>query len=233
MVMGTVVDERQPRLAELIERHCSAEWRKRLRARNELLAFRKGGSIYSAGERAERMFMVDHGKVKVIARIGQGPDRIVRLVADGEVLGHRAIGDSPIYSASAVALTDTTVNSIPMGLFLEALRANGAFAYHFLLFFAEEMRRLDRHMRDMMTMDVTRRVAKVLRSDLDAFGYDPEDRGKLAFTLSRQDIANAAGTTYESVIRTLAELQRRRIIGLVGKAVYIRNETALDRLLEP
>lgn len=232
MAHGPVHDEHHLRLAELIERHCTAAWKKRLRGQNELLSFPKGGRIYSAGEQAERMFMVHHGRVKVIARIGQGPDRIVRLVTNGEVLGHRAIGDAPMYTASAVALTGTTVNSIPMWLFLEALRSNPAFTYHFLLFFAEEMRRLDRHMRDMMTMDVTQRVVKVLSLNMETFGFDDKVRSKLTFTLSRQDIANAAGTTYESVIRTLADLQRRRIIGLEGKEIHIRNKAGMMRLLE-
>ena len=93
------------------------------------------------------------------------------------------------------------------------------------------MRRLESHMHDLMTMDVGQRVAKVLILDLETYGYDTEDKTKLAFTLSRKDIANAAATTYESVIRTLATLHRRRIIGLVGKEIRIRNEAALRKIV--
>lgn len=229
--MNAAGDKALPHLDALLARHCAPQWRAQLRAENQQLHFAKGEAIFSTGEKADRMFMIHHGRVKVVARISQGPDRIIRLVADGEVLGHRAIGDAPIYTASAIALTDTTVNSIPMELFLRALRTNAAFGYHFLLFFAEEMRRLDVHMRDMMTMDVTQRVAKVLKLDMDSFGFDTKARSRLAFTLSRRDIANAAGTTYESVIRSLAELQRRRIIALEGKEIHIRNKAALAKLL--
>lgn len=220
-----------PRLNDLIRLHCSPEWKELLRERNVPVTFRKGEHIFLNGQHAERMFMIEKGGVKVTAADGQGGERIIRLAGDGEVLGHRAIGDALVYTASATALTTCTVNSIPMGLFLSTLKANGAFCFHFLLFFAEEMRRLDRHMRDMMTMDVTQRVAKVLQLDMDTFGFDPKDRSKLAFTLSRHDIANVAGTTYESVIRTLAVLQRRRIIGLEGKEIRIRNKAALTKLL--
>jgi CRP-like cAMP-binding protein len=219
------------RLNELIEKHCSTKWKKMLRDRNETCSYRKGDPIFIAGEKAERMYMIAHGRVKVVARISQGPDRIIRLVADGEALGHRAIGHAPTYTASGIALTETTVNSIPMELFLKALHANASFCYQFLLYFAEEMRRLDRHMRDMTTMDVTQRVAKVLMLNMESFGFESKVRTKLAFTLSRRDIANAAGTTYESVIRTLAELQRRRIIFMEGKEIHIQNQSRLTKLL--
>jgi len=116
-------------------------------------------------------------------------------------------------------------------LFLSTLKANNLFCYHFLMFFAEELRVLDQHMRDLMNLDVAQRIAKVLKMDLDTFGFDVQDKRKLAYTLSRRDIASAADTTYESVIRTLAEFQRQGIIGLVGKQVRILKQKELVKML--
>ncbi|MCL4282390.1 MAG: Crp/Fnr family transcriptional regulator [Flavobacteriales bacterium] len=219
------------RLNDLIKAHCAPEWKQLLRERNTALTFRKGETIFSTGDHAERMLMIQQGAVKVTAPDGIGGERILRFAGPGEVLGHRSLGHEPVYTATATALSACTVNSIPMGLFLSTLKANGVFCYHFLLGFAAEMRRLESHMHDLMTMDVGQRVAKVLILDLETYGYDTEDKTKLAFTLSRKDIANAAATTYESVIRTLATLHRRRIIGLVGKEIRIRNEAALRKIV--
>ena len=59
-----------------------------------------------------------------------------------------------------------------------------------------------------------------------------KDKKKLAFTISRKDIASAANTTYESVIRTLADFQRQGIIDLVGKEIRIMKKRELERLMK-
>lgn len=219
------------RLNDLIDQYCSPEWKDLLRERNTQLTFVKGEHIFSDGQVADRMYMIQRGRVKVVASYVKGKERIIRLASDGEVLGHRGIGNEPIYTATATALSETRVNVIPMQLFLNTLKANNLFCFHFLLFFAEELRVLDQHLRDLMNMDVAQRIAKTIKLTMDAFGFDAEDKKKLAFTLSRKDIASAADTTYESVIRTLADLQRQGIIELVGKEIRILKKRELERVI--
>lgn len=231
------MDEKEPGLLmtldQLIRLYCYPEWQELLREKNTQITFNKGEAIFTTGQKAERMYMVHRGCVKIVADLGKGHERITRLAGNGEVLGHRGIGDEPIYSASAIALTPTVVNVIPMQLFLNTLKANSLFCYHFLLFFTEEMRLLDQHLRDMMNLDVAQRVVKVLLLCRDTFGMDAEDPRKLYHTLARKDIANMSGTTYESVVRTLAALNQQGLIELVGKEVRLRKAKALERMVKP
>lgn len=218
-------------LDQLLATYCSPEWRELLAAQNTSLSFAKGEPIFSTGQKADRMYMIHKGRVKVVAHYPKGRDRIIRLAGNGESLGHRGIGDEPVYTASAIALSATRINAIPMPLFLSTLKANNLFCYHFLLYFAEELRMLDQHLRDLMIMDVGQRVAKVILLCRSTFGTDPEDIKKLAFTLPRRDIASMADTTYESVIRTLSELNRQGLIELVGKEIRIRRPRDLQKLV--
>ncbi len=220
-----------PTLDQLIRLYCYPEWQQLLREKNSQLEVAKGQAIFTAGQKADRMYMIHTGHVKIVADMGRGMERITRLAGRGEVVGHRGIGDEPIYTASAVALSHTVVNVVPMQLFLNTLKANSLFCYHFLLYFTEEMRQLDQHLRDTMNMDVPQRVAKVLLQCRRTFGSDPQDPRKLAFTLSRKDIANMAGTTYESVVRTLAALKQQGLIDLAGKEVRLRKVKALEKLV--
>ncbi len=220
-----------PTLDQLIRLYCYPEWQQLLREKNSQLEVAKGHAIFTTGQKADRMYMIHTGHVKIVADMGRGMERITRLAGRGEVLGHRGIGDEPIYTASAVALTSTVVNVVPMQLFLNTLKANSLFCYHFLLYFTEEMRLLDQHLRDTMNMDVPQRVAKVLLQCRRTFGTDPQDPRKLAFTLSRKDIANMAGTTYESVVRTLAAFKQQGLIDLAGKEVRLRKPKALEKLV--
>ena len=215
------------RLNDLIAQYCSPEWRELMRSRNTRQHFRKGEAIFKQGEVADRMYMIEHGRVKVVASYVKGRDRIVRLAGDGEVLGHRGIGTNLIYTANVVALSDTEVNIIPMSLFLSVLKANNLFCYEFLLFFVDELRVLDDQARDILNMTVNQRVVKALRMNMDAFGFDPKDKKRLAFTLSRKELAQVADTTYESVIRSLSELQELGLIELKGKQIRILKKKEL------
>lgn len=222
---------RQYRLRDLIREHCTPEWRQLMADRNVERTFRKGEDIFKQGELADTIYMIRHGRVKITVGPLHANERIVRLAANGEIVGHRGIGENPIYTATATALSDTVMDSIPMPLFLSVLKANSQFCYHFLLFFAYELRMLDQHMRDLLNTTVPQRVARTIKMNMDAFGFDPKDRKKLAFTLSRRDIANTSDTTYESVIRTLAEFQRMGIIGINGKEIRILKKRELEKVM--
>jgi CRP/FNR family transcriptional regulator len=218
-------------LSQLIERYCSPEWKGLLRAQNTQLDVDRGQPVFMDGQVADRMYMIHRGRVKVVARQGKSLERIIRLAGDGEALGHRGIGDDPVYTASAIALSPTRVNVIPMPLFLSTLKANNLFCYHFLLYFAAELCVLDQHLRDLMTMDVAQRVAKVILLCRSTFGSDTKDPRKLAFTLPRRDIASMADTTYESVIRTLGHFEKQGLIALSGKEIIIRRGRELEKAM--
>jgi len=51
----------------------------------------------------------------------------------------------------------------------------------------------------------------------------------LNVTMSRAEIADMAGTTTESTIRTLAQLQEEKLIKLEGKTIVISNLNGLIR----
>jgi CRP/FNR family transcriptional regulator len=230
--MDGTPNHRPQRLSDLIQAHCSPTWQKRLLQANIPLSHGKGEAIFTSGQRADRMYMVHQGRVKVVADMGKGEGRIIRLAGDGEMLGHRALGHEPTYTASAIALVPTRVNAIPMALFLDTLQANPRFCYHFLLRFAEEMRHLDQHLRELRTMDVAQRVARVLLVCRDTFGMDPQDHRQLAYTLPRRDIASMADTTYESVVRSLSSFQQEGYIELAGKNVRLCKPKALEKALK-
>lgn len=220
-------------LNELIGRYCTPEWKQLMREHNVPFVFTKGQHVFQQGQVAEHMFMIERGGVKVTAVYEKGRDRIVRIAGVGEVVGHRALGGNMVYTATVTALIDTVVNSIPMSLFTSVLKANNLFCYHFLLFFTDELRALDQQMRDHMEMTVLQRVAKALVMNMNALGFDAADGWMLAFTLSRSDIARMADTTYESVIRSLAELQRMKVIGADGKRIRILKRKELERMAKP
>jgi CRP-like cAMP-binding protein len=72
----------------------------------------------------------------------------------------------------------------------------------------------------------------VLKINAGVFGYSVVEKNMLSYTLSRKDIANFAGTTYESVIRSLNTLEKMKVIRTNKKNIYILNNKLLDKIIE-
>lgn len=206
---------------QLMQAHCSKEWLYLLKEQSETRTHKKKSTIYWQSEKLKSIAIILKGKVKTSSFLTDESERIYRLATDGQIIGHRGMGRDYFFPISATALEDTQVLKIPFELFESILKANSEFCYHFMLFFAEELKKSENYMSNIMNTSVTSRIALALLLNIDSFGYDKIDKQKLGYTLSRKDYANLAGTTYESTIRTLATLQDEKIIELINKEIRI------------
>jgi len=219
------------RFDELMAAHCDRKSLELVRRHSKTLHFTAGDGIFKEGAPADQLYVVRQGKAKVFSTCGPGSSRILRFARDGQVLGHRGIGLDFTYSVSATALAPTSVDLVPMPVFLAVLKANAAFSFHFMLFLAEELKRSEEQAKNLLNMGTRQRVAKALGATAHCFGFDADDEGLLAYTPSRQDLADYAGTTYESTIRAISELRRRKLIRTVGREIGILDGGELEKLM--
>ncbi len=217
-------------LDELIDEYCTPEWRDLAIKNTKILKFKRGENIFKEGQSADYIYMVDDGRVKVHANYTDDVEVIYRFATNGQVIGHRGIGEDFTFPITAVALSPTTVKVLKMEIFLNLLKANNMFCFHFMLFFSEELRRSERSRKNLLNMTVKERVAKAVRMNLEAFGFTANDSTLLDFTISRKDMASLANTTYESVIRSLAELQNDGVIKIEGKALRVLDSETLCKM---
>ena len=175
----------------------------------------------------ENMYMVDKGRVKVYSNYTKDIEVVIRFASDGQTLGHRGLGEDHVFPITAEALTETTINILPLNVFEELLKNNNEFCYYFMLFISEELRRSERQQKNLLNMTVKQRVAKAVKMNLEAFGFSKEDPTLLNYTISRKDISSLANTTYESTVRSLSELQSENVIEIVGKKLKVINQEKL------
>lgn len=147
---------------------------------------------------------------------------VIRFASDGSILGHRGLSGDKIYSVSATAIGLVTVCYFDLNFFKWSLKVNHELAYNLMVFFAEELGQAEQKMHDLALLPVKERVKKALIKLREQFGCDSE--GYLDIALARQDMAQYVGTTYETLFRTLNELQDERVILLDGKRIKLLDE---------
>ena len=209
-------------------RHCLPEWLPALEANKKTLVYKKGELIFREGDEVKGMYFIFKGTVKVHKKWGSEKELIIRFAKDGEIIGHRGLGDEIIYPVSGTALEPTIACYIDLDFFRTTLKVNNDFAVLLLLFYAEELQRSERKMNILAHMQVKGRIAYSLLSLKNKFGLT--GNGGINIILSRQDLASYCGTTYETLFRFLNELATEKIISVDNKNITILKEEQLVNL---
>lgn len=212
---------------KVIEKYCTPEWQKFIEFHSQTLNFPANTTIFDIGDPTEGLYLIEEGKIKILTAGINDTTRIIRLAATGDILGHRGFGGTWTYSISAITLTPCTLTFIPIELFNQIVKANPELGFFMMMFFAEELRASERLAK---IMPVKNLVASVLYQCYNSFGMAEGSSTLISYTLSRKDIASKAGTTYESVVRSMSELARDGIISLDGKQVHILKLQELKEL---
>lgn len=214
-------------MESFLKQYCSREWQEFVDFHKEIIEVEADTCIFREGDKTEGLYIINKGKVKVMMNAMDKSERLVRLAADGAILGHRGFGGNWTYSVSARTFEKTTLTFIPINIFNIIAKSNIDFTYNLMMFFAEELRRSE----EKITMvPVKNRIAQAILLNYSVFGPDKEDEAKISLTLSRKDFASKVGTTYETVVRVLSDLNKSGLIQTVGKSIRILDFEELKTL---
>ncbi|MGZ3998565.1 MAG: Crp/Fnr family transcriptional regulator [Flavisolibacter sp.] len=209
---------------------CQKEWIPAVAAQRANYKYNKGDLIFEEEKEVKGIYFVYEGTVKVHKHWGEDKELILRFAKEGNIIGHRGLGNELVYPVSGTAIEPTTVCFVDLDFFKASLKTNYDFLYELMQFFANELKESERNMRNLAHMTVKGRVAQALLTLEEKFGCTSE--GSINISISRQDLASFAGTSYETVFRTLNELTNDSVISTSEKKIGIINQQALVECLK-
>ena len=208
-------------------RHCMPEWKEVTATHKKTLLIKKGKALFTEGEEVKGIFFLYSGVVKIHGPWTDGREMIIRFARGGEIAGHRGLVDT-VYPISATALEDTMACFVGNDFLELSMKANPSLTYTLMHFYAAELQKAEKRLRDITHMEVKGRIAGALLDIFQTFGID--ENQFLALKLTRQDIAAYAGTTYETVFKFFAELTAAGVITTSGKDIRINQPEKLTQL---
>lgn len=212
----------------LFKQYCSAEGYQEFEINKKLVRVKAKTEIFSEGDEVRGIYFIEEGEIKVLSNFGKNEKKILRFAGRGTIIGHRGFNTKK-YPVSAETLTDSILAFIPNEVFINILKSNPELCLYMLGFMTEELQAAEARMISLLVLSPKFRIAKILLECIDVFGYGLVSSRKLSYTPSRKDLANFAGTTYETVIRTLSYFEKKGIIKLAGKEIIILNEARLKK----
>jgi CRP-like cAMP-binding protein len=185
--------------------------------------FRRGQVVFTAGDPGDTVVVVISGRVKVVLHSADGGDLTLTMVEPGGMLGDISVADGGPRSTDAETLADSRLLLIPQDIVREVCARVPAAANALSSSLASTLRRLTESASDLVFLDLPRRVAKTLLSQ-------PRDRdGLIQPPLSQEELAHQAAGTRQSVNAALRGFERRGWIEVRGRAVSVKEPTALSR----
>ncbi len=199
-------------------------------AKNQLW-YKKGQYIFREGDRIFGLYFIERGKVKIISTGLNNKEQIVRLAVTGHVIGHRG-ENHETYPIGAVALEDTQLCFLDNDIVYEAFMNNPNLTFSLMMFYSSELRKTEIRERHLAQMSIREKIADTLLYLKEIFGMNSTD-GSLNAVLSRQEIAEIAGTSVEQVIRELTDFENEKLIIKQGRKIILFDVDGLVRIVAP
>lgn len=164
------------------------------------------------------LFSVRTGVVKLETLNEDGNAHTVRLVGAGGLLGYRSFFNGESYKKSAIAMENTEVCFLPRKEVIEMFNCHPELSLKMINQLTGDVERAEAKWVDQIDKGAPARVADALLFLNEKFSNS---------TWTRREIAEWAGTTTETVIRTLAQFEKEGIIAQNYKNFTILNELKL------
>jgi CRP/FNR family transcriptional regulator, cyclic AMP receptor protein len=191
--------------------------------------YKKKQVIYTEGNHPVRLFYIEKGKVKTYKTNEDGKELTVGLFTEGEFLGYTALLEESVYRETAEAIEDSEITVIPKEDFEKLMHYNADVQHKFIQMLAHNVSEKEEQLLAIAYNSLRKRVADALITLLNK--YKKETDPVFSIHISREDLANIAGTATESLIRTLSDFKAEKLVDIKGGNITVINEKKLASLL--
>ena len=175
--------------------------------------YEKDDYLFWEGEPAEWLVFVAEGQIKMIKHSESGRETILATFGPGQIVGEVGVLVGETYPATAQALEPALTFGIRRDDYIALVRQNPELAWALIQELGHRLQRAHETIRSLAVEKVERRVARVVLRMANTAGERLEDGSvRISVPLSRQDIADMAGTVIETAIRALSKFQKQGLI---------------------
>ena len=216
---------------ELLRKFCTPEQKEYLGKNAVCCNYRKGDLIFHENHPAFSVFFIVSGKVELWKEAIYAQKQVIRFAMNGDLIGYRgAIMKNANYQLSATTLEDSVICSIEKNVFAKVLSENATLNHQILLNYINELEKVESRLRNLVNMNVREKVAEALLilqetiirpEEIIGKEHKNPDQEGIRIPLSRQTIADVAGTCMGRVVKQIAEFRSEKILSGRGKNIVI------------
>jgi CRP/FNR family transcriptional regulator, cyclic AMP receptor protein len=185
--------------------------------------YTKNGIVFLEEEEGAALFIIISGKVKIVRTDDEGKEVILSILGEGDFFGEMAILDGLPRSATVVSIDESELFMIHRRDFLQLIERSPQVAVSLLRELTRRLRKSDEQIKSLSLKDAVGRVANVILQLADDLGKIKKGQVIIEDFPLQQDLANMAGTSRETISRTIHQFIRDGYLEQRGNAIIITN----------
>jgi len=185
--------------------------------------YKKDNLILMEEDTGGALFVIIYGKVKVSRSSSDGKEVILSILGESDFFGEMALLDGQSRSANVVALEDSELFIIRREDFINLLKAHPEVAISLLQELTQRLRVADMKIKSLTLKDAEGKVATVILQIADDIGKIKQGVVEIEKLPLQQDLASMAGTSRETISRTLHSFAKKGLVEIEGSKLRILN----------
>ena len=189
---------------------------------------KKGSMVYGIGEKAETIYLLKEGSIKVSRLSEDGKELTMDILKPGDIFGEMALSEEGKREDIAEAVEDSSICDVKKKDFEDLISKNPVFSFTLVKLMGLRIKKIESRFEDVIFKDVGARVITLLKDIAGKYGVPIKNGKAIEVKLSHQDIANLVGATRETVTLELDGLKKEGFISEIKrKSIIIPKERLL------
>ena len=188
--------------------------------------YQKKDIIFKQETLTSHVMFIKSGLVKVFKEGRNHKSIILKIATPGHFLGLISILGETVFQYSAAAIEECEVFFVDINTFYSIIENNGKYANCLLKNLSSD----NLYMFDRLISQYQKQLPGKIADLLIYFSEVIYKSDSFEFPLTRSELAEFAGTTKESLIRTLTEFKNDKIIELDGRFVKVNSLNIIKTL---
>ncbi|MCL6638825.1 MAG: Crp/Fnr family transcriptional regulator [Firmicutes bacterium] len=201
-----------------------------IRQAGSTVHYPKGQVIFSAGELADRVYLIESGWVKIYRLSSDGRRVTVGSIrSPGEMMGLAETLWGGERTCFAGAISNVSLVTVGKHKFEELLGAQSFLAIKVAKLLGARMREAESIIHEMVCWQAPGRLAMMLLKIGERCGVESKKGIKISLPLTHEEIACMVGTSRQTVTSLLNTFKQEKSISLEGREINIVNPDKLAR----
>jgi CRP-like cAMP-binding protein len=191
--------------------------------------YKKSDYIYFTDDNANKIYLIDKGKVKLGYYTEDGEEVIKAILTKGEIFGEKALLGIDKRNEFAQSIENTTsICPVSKDTMFQLMRDNVSISFKIYKFIGLRIKKLERRLELLLFKDAKTRLLEFLDELCEDYGYECDKTGDhiIKHPYTQKDIASLIGTSRPTLNSLLNELKQNQIIDFNRKEIRLLKKIA-------
>lgn len=192
----------------------------------EIRKYPRGKIIFTEGEIAAGLYILQAGRVKIYKLSSEGKEQILHIFGPGEPFGEVAVFAGVQFPAYAEAIEQSETLFFPRKKFVDLITKDPSLAMNMLAMLSKRLRYFTQLVENLSLKEVPQRLAAYLL--VLANVKDEEDTIEL--DIAKGQLASLLGTIPETLSRILSKMAGQGYIEVEGRQIKLFDKQSLESI---